>query len=100
MADILRLTPEEIRTQAGIFTNGSETIAQEIMDEMRSLISEMEQGWSGSACIAFCEIMKSDGKDALRRMSELCFDTSEELNTIANTIEELDLDIGDSYSGN
>ena len=100
MSDTLRLTPAQAKAQADVFLNCSQFITDDIMKTMANLADEIRDGWKGASSEAFATIMDKDGANALRSMSQLCFNTSDELNKIAQTMETFDQDTANAYSGN
>lgn len=100
MSDTLRLTPAQAKAQADVFLNCSQFITDDIMRTMASLADDIRDGWKGISSETFATIMETDGEKALTSMSKLCFNTSDELNKIAQTMETFDQDTANAYSGN
>lgn len=87
----IKLTPEELRTSAVKYTNGS----SDIDNVLAILTSEQEairENWEGSAFESF-DNQFSELKPKIQEFSQLLQDINTQLNSVADTIEQTDQDI-------
>lgn len=87
----VKLSPEELRTSAEKYTNGS----TEIDNVLSILTTEQEtirENWEGTAFDSF-DNQFTELKPKIQEFSQLLQDIHAQLNSVADTIEQTDQDI-------
>lgn len=93
----IKLTPEELRTSATKYTQGSQQI-----DDVLSILTNEQQiireNWEGSAFESFDNQFESL-KPKIIEFSQLLVEINEQLDKVANIIEQTDQDIASQING-
>lgn len=85
--NILRTTPEQLRSEASRLQTQGEAMAAKV-EEMISIVDAIGgQGWSGDAATAY-KAQFDELKDDAVRMKEFLTNTSEQLSAIAAQYEQ------------
>ena len=95
MAGQIRLTPEQMRQRAGEVRTQGETF-QDVVNRMQSIINELQSEWEGQASRAFAEQFERL-KPAFNDMRQLIDDIGTQLNSTADAVEQLDMDIAGKF---
>ncbi|AVM72364.1 WXG100 family type VII secretion target [Streptococcus mutans] len=88
MAGQIKLTPDELRTSATKYTQGS----QSVNDVLTSLTNEqavISENWDGSAFDAF-EQQFNELSPKVSQFAELLEQINQQLNSVAGNLEEVD----------
>jgi WXG100 family type VII secretion target len=91
MADRIKLSPEELRTSAGKYAEGSEGIEQILSDLTREQAVICEN-WEGDSFASFDEQF-TELSPKIQQFAELLQDIREQLFSVAEIIEQTDADI-------
>lgn len=87
----IKLTPDELRTSAEKYTTGSEQI-DEILSTLTTEQGVIGDNWEGTAFDSFQEQF-DELSPKIREFSELLQSINEQLNKVAEIIEQTDADI-------
>lgn len=93
----IKLTPGDLRTSATKYTQGS----QQIDDVLSTLTNEQQvirENWEGSAFESFDNQFESL-KPKIIEFSQLLVEINDQLNKVANIIEQTDQDIASQING-
>ena len=93
MAGQIRLTPEQMRVRASEVRTQGETF-QDVINRMQNIIHELNTEWEGAASRAFDEQF-TRLRPSFDQMRQLIHDIGSQLDSTANSIEQLDSDIAD-----
>ncbi|MGT2930059.1 WXG100 family type VII secretion target [Streptococcus dentasini] len=91
MAGLIKLTPDELRTSAQKYTQGSQSV-QDVLTSLTNEQAVISENWDGSAFDAF-ETQFNDLSPKVSQFAELLESINTQLNSVASTIEETDNDI-------
>lgn len=97
MAGQIKLTPDELRTSATKYTQGS----QSVNDVLTSLTNEqavIAENWDGSAFDAF-EQQFNELSPKVSQFAELLEQINQQLNSVASNLEEVDSNMASQISG-
>ena len=97
MADVIRLTAQEVETVATKFNNASDS-TQQLLDELGSTVESMSAGWEGDAYNAFVESF-GEIKKNLQSVVELYDGLSDQLRQVVKTLQETDSGLASSLRG-
>ncbi|AOA00455.1 WXG100 family type VII secretion target [Carnobacterium divergens] len=87
----IRLSPEELRTSAQKYTQGSDEI-DSLLSNLKSEQENITQNWGGSASEKFSQqFTELSGK--VTEFSQLLRDINRQLNEVATAVEETDREI-------
>lgn len=84
----IKLTPEELRTSAVKYTNGSTDI-DNVLSILTSEQEVIRENWEGTAFDSF-DNQFTELKPKIQEFSQLLQDINTQLNSVADTIEETD----------
>ncbi|MFL2101358.1 WXG100 family type VII secretion target [Mycobacteroides abscessus] len=87
----IKLTPEELRTSAVKYTNGSTDI-DNVLSILTSAQETIRENWEGTAFESF-DNQFTELKPKIQEFSQLLQDINTQLNSVADTIEQTDQDI-------
>lgn len=87
----IKLTPEELRTSAVKYTNGSSDI-DNVLTILTSEQETIRENWEGTAFESF-DNQFTELKPKIQEFSQLLQDINTQLNSVADTIEETDQNI-------
>lgn len=87
----IKLTPEELRTSAVKYTNGSTDI-DNVLSILTSEQETIRENWEGTAFERF-DNQFTELKPKIQEFSQLLQDINTQLNSVADTIEQTDQDI-------
>lgn len=87
----IKLTPEELRTSAVKYTNGSTDI-DNVLSILTSEQETIRENWEGTAFESF-DNQFTELKPKIQEFSQLLQDINTQLNSVADTIEETDQNI-------
>lgn len=87
----IKLTPEELRTSAQKYTNGSEQV-NEVLNSLKTEQDVISSNWEGSAFDSFQEQFTELAPKILE-FAELLESINLQLNKVADLIEETDQEI-------
>lgn len=87
----IKLTPEELRTSAVKYTNGSTDI-DNVLTILTSEQETIRENWEGTAFESF-DNQFTELKPKIQEFSQLLQDINTQLNSVADTIEQTDQDI-------
>ena len=87
----IKLTPEELRTSAVKYTNGSSDI-DNVLSILTSEQEAIRENWEGTAFESF-DNQFTELKPKIQEFSQLLQDINSQLNSVADTIEQTDQDI-------
>lgn len=96
---ILSLNPQDLRDEAGVCTTAASDLG-DVVTELNKISKEIQAGWEGAASDAYVSILLGDGVASINMMNQLCEAMSQELTSVAETIENLDNNTANAYSGN
>lgn len=97
MAARITITPEELRTASTNFANKAGEI-REILEYLRSEVNRLESTWDGAAQDQFFMTYEEMAK-TLDQFPEVVDGISQQLNAVAQTLEETDQALADSLKG-
>lgn len=97
MAARITITPEELRTASTNFANKAGEI-REILEYLRSEVNRLESTWDGAAQDQFFITYEEMAK-TLDQFPEVVDGISNQLSTVAQTLEETDQALADSLKG-
>jgi WXG100 family type VII secretion target len=97
MAGTIKLTPEELRTSAVKYTEGSRGI-DEILNSLTSEQAVISENWEGDAFQSFDEQF-TELSPKIQEFAELLEDINEQLKKVAEIIEQTDADIASQIRG-
>lgn len=97
MAARITITPEELRTASTNFANKAGEI-REILEYLRSEVNRLEATWDGAAQDQFFMTYEEMAKN-LDQFPEVVDGISQQLNAVAQTLEETDQALADSLKG-
>lgn len=87
----IKLTPEELRTSAVKYTNGSTDI-DNVLSILTTEQEAIRENWEGTAFESF-DNQFTELKPKIQEFSQLLQDINTQLNSVADTIEQTDQDI-------
>lgn len=93
----IKLTPDELRTSATKYTQGSQDIDQ-VLSSLTNEQSVIRENWEGTAFTSFDNKFE-ELKPKIQEFSQLLVDINEQLNKVANIIEQTDQDIASQIGG-
>ena len=88
MAGAISLTPEELRSQANVYTSAASSIEAEIQ-KVSSTNDTIASTWQGQAFNAYLEQFEQLRAN-VKQMEELLVSVNQQLVAYANTVEERD----------
>lgn len=91
MAGQIKLTPEELRTSARRYSEGSNTI-EDILNQLKSEQQVIDANWKGAAWERFDQQFQNLAPQ-VQQFSQLLEDIYQQLLSVADTIEQTDQDI-------
>lgn len=97
MAARITISPEELRTASSNFANKAGEI-REILEYLRSEVNRLESTWDGAAQDQFFMTYEEMAK-TLDQFPEVVDGLSQQLNAVAQTLEETDQALADSLKG-
>lgn len=97
MATRITISPEELRTASTNFANKAGEI-REILEYLRSEVNRLESTWDGAAQDQFFMTYEEMAK-TLDQFPEVVDGLSQQLNAVAQTLEETDQALADSLKG-
>lgn len=97
MAARITISPEELRTASTNFANKAGEI-REILEYLRSEVNRLESTWDGAAQDQFFMTYEEMAK-TLDQFPEVVDGLSQQLNAVAQTLEETDQALADSLKG-
>lgn len=97
MAGQIKLTPDELRTSAQKYTQGSEGIEQ-ILATLEAEQGVISENWDGDAFRSFDEQF-TELKPTITRFAELLEEINTQLNKVAEIVEQTDADIAAQIRG-
>ena len=89
MAGAISLTPEELRSQANVYTSAASSIEAEIQ-KVSSTNDTIASTWQGQAFNAYLEQFEQLRAN-VKQMEELLVSVNQQLIAYANTVEERDV---------
>ena len=97
MAGLIKLTPEDLRTSAQKYTEGSEGIS-EILRSLTSEQATISENWEGSAFDSF-EEQFNELSPRITEFADLLESIHTQLNKVAEIVEQTDQDIAAQIRG-
>ena len=97
MAARITITPEELRTASTNFANKAGEV-REILSYLRSEVNRLESTWDGAAQDQFFMTYEEMAK-TLDQFPEVVDGISQQLSAVAQTLEETDQALADSFKG-
>lgn len=97
MAGRIKLTPDDLRTSAVKYADGSREIA-EILKTLKTEQGVISENWEGDAFASFDEQF-TELEPKIEQFSELLQSINEQLISVANIIEETDAEIASKIRG-
>jgi len=97
MAGTIKLSPDELRTSAEKYANGSDGIS-EILGSLENEQGIIRENWEGNAFDSF-DNQFSELTPKIREFSELLQDIRDQLRKVADIIEQTDQDIASQIRG-
>lgn len=94
---LIKLTPQELRDSAVKYTNGSETVLG-VLQTLRTEQGIIADNWSGTAFDSF-ESQFNELSPKIEQFAQLLEDINQQLNSVANIIEETDSNIAAQIPG-
>lgn len=91
MAGQIKLTPDELRTSAQKYTQGSQSV-QDVLTSLTNEQAVISENWDGTAFDAF-ETQFNELSPKVSQFAELLESINTQLNGVASTIEETDSSI-------
>ncbi|EHI73950.1 virulence factor EsxA [Streptococcus criceti] len=91
MAGLIKLTPDELRTSAQKYTQGSQSV-QDVLTSLTNEQAVISENWDGTAFDAF-ETQFNELSPKVRQFAELLESINTQLNGVASTLEETDSNI-------
>ena len=96
MAERITITPEELRDSASKFT-GKATEIRETLSFQRNEVDSLEATWEGAAQNQFF-ISYAEMEQTLNQFPEVLDGISQQLTTVAQTLEDTDEQLGASLA--
>ncbi len=84
----IKLTPDELRTQAQSYTEGA-TSVRDVLTRLTNTQAEIAANWEGSAFQSF-ETQFNELSPKVSQFAELLDDINTQLNSVADTLEQTD----------
>jgi len=97
MADIIRLTAQEVETVATKFDAAS-TDTQELLNNLQTVVNDMSAGWEGDAYNAFVSSF-GEIKTNLQSVVELYEGLASQLREVVKTMQETDSSLASALHG-
>lgn len=97
MADVIRLTAQEVEAVATKFTQASDNTEQ-LLNELGTTVEGMSSGWEGDAYNAFNESF-GEIKKNLQNVVELYDGLADQLRQVVKTLQETDSGLASSLKG-
>ncbi|MBM7643064.1 WXG100 family type VII secretion target [Streptococcus loxodontisalivarius] len=94
---LIKLTPEELRTSAVKYTNGSNDVTS-VLSTLRAEQQVISDNWDGTAFDSF-EEQFNELAPKIEQFAQLLADINTQLNSVADTIEQTDSDIAAQIRG-
>lgn len=98
MADIIRITKEEIEELSSHFADAGEELDERIRT-LQTLVDDTSSGWEGAAYTAFQEKYE-EIRAQLEQVVEMYHSIDEMLDQVVSTMQETDSSIASAISGN
>lgn len=93
----IKLTPEELRTSATKYTQGSENITS-VLNQLTSEQETIRSNWEGTAFTSF-DNQFNELTPKIQEFAQLLQDINAQLNKVAEIIETTDQDIAAQIGG-
>lgn len=97
MAARITITPEELRTASTNFSNKAGEI-RELLEYLRTEVNRLESTWEGAAQDQFFMTYEEMAK-TMDQFPEVVDGISQQLSSVAQTLEETDQALADSLKG-
>lgn len=97
MAGRIKLSPDELRTSAEKYSNGSQEI-QQILSTLTQEQGVIRDNWEGNAFDSF-DNQFTELSPKIQQFAELLQDIREQLHKVAEIIEQTDADIASQIRG-
>lgn len=95
MADMIKMTPSQMRQYASQYQNGSQTI-DDLLNQLTSLQSQIEADWQGSGFEHFDNEFR-ELVPKIRQFSQLLNEINQKLNQSAQAMEDTDNQIASRF---
>lgn len=93
----IMITPEELRTSAGKFTQKAGEVS-DIITLLKGEVNRLESSWEGAAQSQFFQAFLEMSK-VLEKFPDVCTGVTGQLNGVAKTIEETDATLASQLKG-
>lgn len=93
----IKLTPEELRQSSQKYTQGSEQV-QEVLNALTNEQQIIRDNWEGNAFQSFDQKF-NELSPKIREFAELLQDINQQLNKVAEIVEQTDQDIASQIGG-
>lgn len=98
MAGKIKVTPEELRSQAKAYTNGSQTV-EGVLKSLESANGQIAQEWEGQAFSQYMQQFEQL-KPQVQKFVQLLVQVNGQLNNAANTLEQTDQALSKGFGFN
>lgn len=95
MAGQIRITPDQLRSQAKAYTNGSQQV-DSVLRSLESTTNQITSEWEGQAFQQY-QAQFEQLKPKVQQFSQLLQQINGQLNNAANTLEQTDQSISKSF---
>ncbi|BDR59449.1 WXG100 family type VII secretion target [Xylocopilactobacillus apicola] len=96
MATQIQVTPDELRSQATHYTKGADSVDQ-VLSDLTSTQGQIRQQWKGTAFEKY-DVKFGELSEKVKQFSQLLRDIKTQLDKSAQTMEDTDNQIGQSWS--
>lgn len=93
----IKLTPDELRTSAQKYTQGAQTVT-EVLNSLTNEQQVISENWEGTAFQSF-DNQFNELSPKIREFSELLEEINQQLNKVADIVEQTDADIASQIGG-
>ncbi|MFC0232601.1 WXG100 family type VII secretion target [Vagococcus entomophilus] len=93
----IKLTPDELRTSAQKYTNGSQSI-HEVLQSLTQEQNTIRDNWEGNAFTSF-DNQFQELTPKIQEFAELLEQINQQLNKVADIVEQTDQDIASQIGG-
>ncbi|KRL52529.1 WXG100 family type VII secretion target [Furfurilactobacillus rossiae] len=98
MAGRIKVTPEELRSQARAYTNGAQTV-EGVLHSLDSANNQISSEWEGQAFRQYMQQYQQLSQK-VKQFDQLLIDINRQLDNAANTLEQTDQQLSKGFGFN
>ena len=95
MPSQIRITPDQMRSRATQYRSEADTV-NEVIRNMDSLLNQLQDEWEGAASQSYAARYEEIKPDFIK-VEELIREIATALDSIANKVEQTDMDIANQF---